>query len=125
MSLCVLAGGKITVIAATAFSLSWIHSVEKIEWQEDWAIVDAEFVLTEARVKGSGAGMDPGAGARLVDGWWTWHPEAPPVGTLHLAASGTTVSGWKICYGPQDDCTVFGEMAGDTIALAECGPEGG
>ena len=61
MSLCILAGGKVTVIAATAFSLSWIHSVEKIEWQEDWAIVDAEFVLTEARVKGSGAGMDPGA----------------------------------------------------------------
>jgi len=28
----------------------------------------------QARVKGFGAGMEPPAGARLVDGWFQWRP---------------------------------------------------
>ncbi|MGO4839058.1 DUF1850 domain-containing protein, partial [Rhizobiaceae sp. 2RAB30] len=38
MSLCVVAAGKTTVLAASLFTLSWTHSVEKTRWEEDWRV---------------------------------------------------------------------------------------
>ncbi|KJS14557.1 MAG: hypothetical protein VR78_10010, partial [Hoeflea sp. BRH_c9] len=96
LALCIVAGGKAMTIATAVFSLSWSHSVEKTEWRENWRITEQGLELTEARVKGSGAGMDPGEGARLEDGWWVWTPETPLAPELVLAASGATVSAWRL-----------------------------
>ena len=41
MSLCILAAGKVTVLAVSAFTLSWTHSVEKVRWEEDWLVTPA------------------------------------------------------------------------------------
>ena len=65
MSLCILAAGKTVTLAVAAFTLSWTHSVEKTRWEEDWAITPAGLQIVEARVKGSGAGMEPAEGAVL------------------------------------------------------------
>ena len=59
MSLCILSGAKLTTIAISLFTLSWTHSVEKIEWQENWQINKSNLEIVEARIKGSGAGMPP------------------------------------------------------------------
>ena len=59
MSLCVLTGTKVTTFAISFFTLVWTHSVEKVEWQEDWKIINSKLKIVEARVKGSGAGMEP------------------------------------------------------------------
>jgi len=115
---CILAAGKTLALAATAFTLSWTHSVEKTEWREAWAVTPAGLVLTEARVKGSGAGMDPGEGARQVDGWWVWTPEGPPVPELALAASGATVSPWTLCT--DAGCLDLGAAAGEPLVIAPC-----
>ncbi len=66
MSLCILTGAKITTIAISFFTLSWTHSVEKTEWQEDWKINNTKLELIEARVQGSGAGMDPPDGSKYT-----------------------------------------------------------
>lgn len=118
MSLCILAGGKTAVLAVSAFTLSWTHSVEKIEWQEDWRVTPAGLVLDLARVKGSGAGMEPGDGAVLKDGWWVWAPETGTVPELRLAASGKTVSGWRLCHA--GGCEELGVTAGDGLTLKPC-----
>ena len=68
MSLCILAAGKTTVLAVSAFTLSWTHSVEKTRWEEDWRVTPAGLEIVEARVKGSGAGMEPPEGA-VLEGW--------------------------------------------------------
>lgn len=117
-ALCVIAAGKTTMIAATAFTLSWTHSVEKTEWRETWAVTDKGLVVTEASVKGSGAGMDPGEGAVLKDGWWVWRPKLPPVAHLALAASGATLSPWTLCAG--DECLTLGVKLGETAMVAPC-----
>ena len=93
MSLCVVTGGKVLTLAVTAFTLSWTHSVEKTGWQEDWQLAGQGLQLREARVKGSGAGMDPGEDAVLKDGWWVWQPDLPVQTELRLAASGATGAG--------------------------------
>ncbi|HMA13557.1 MAG TPA: DUF1850 domain-containing protein, partial [Kiloniellaceae bacterium] len=99
----------------------WTHSVEKTAWQESWALTPEGLVLTEARVKGSGAGMDPGEGAREIDGWWVWQPKAPPVPELVLASSGATASGWQLCHA--QGCVELGQAAGAPVVIEPCHPE--
>jgi hypothetical protein len=118
LALCVAAGGKMVAIATTLFTLSWTHSVEKTEWSESWRLTAQGLELTEARVKGSGAGMDPGEGARLEDGWWVWSPQTPVVPELVLASSGATVSAWRLCH--QDGCMDLGAAAQEPIRISPC-----
>lgn len=119
---CILAGAKAMSFAASLFSLSWTHSVERTEWREDWAVTPAGLRLTTARVKGSGAGMEPGDGAVLNDGWWEWHPTNPPIGELRLAASGATGGGWTLCHA--GGCVELGAAAGEDVVLAPCTENG-
>lgn len=116
--LCVIAAGKTLAFAATAFTLSWSHSVEKTTWAEHWKLTPDGFVVAQASVEGSGAGMDPPEGSRLVDGKWVYVPKLPPQERLVLAASGATVSGWKLCAG--GECTVLGRKAGKPIVIERC-----
>lgn len=118
MSLCVIAAGKATVLAATAFTLSWTHSVEKTGWEEDWLAADDALTVVEARIKGSGAGMEPPEGARLEGGWWVYAPALPALPRLVLAASGATQSGWRLCAG--NDCLTLGAEPGDTVVIEPC-----
>jgi hypothetical protein len=68
MSICFIAGGIAKALQVTAFTLVWTHSVQKTDWQEDWQVSAGGLTLVEARIKGSSAGIDPPAEARLVDG---------------------------------------------------------
>lgn len=113
-----IASGKAIAVAAGVFTLGWTHSVEGIEWRERWAVTDAGLVLQEARVKGSGAGMEPGDGARREDGWWIWQPQMQPLPQLVLAVSGATASGWTIC--DTGGCRELGRRPGEPIVLRGC-----
>jgi hypothetical protein len=122
MSICILAAGKTTMLAATVFTLSWTHSVEKIRWQENWKVTPAGLQVVEARIKGSGAGMDPPEGSVLKDGWWVYAPKVAPLSRLVLAASGATGGGWSLCT--PDGCTLIGERPGDPAVVTVCGNDG-
>jgi hypothetical protein len=117
-ALCILAAGKASVVAASLFTLSWEHSVEKVRWEEDWRVTPAGLEIVEARVKGSGAGMEPPEGSTLVDGWWVYAPVIGPVPELVLAASGATSQGWLLCT--HDDCMTLGAAAIEPVRLAPC-----
>src|ERR1700712_3991522 len=69
LSLCLASAGVVKALSVAAFTLVWTHSVEKVEWQEDWRVTPNGLVLAQARVKGSGAGIGAPPGARLIDGW--------------------------------------------------------
>ncbi len=96
MSLCLASAGVVKSLAVTAFTLSWVHSVEKIEWQEDWQITPQGLQIVQARVKGSGAGMEPPPEARLVDGFFRWTPRLEPLPEVVLGNSGLAGE-WHIC----------------------------
>jgi hypothetical protein len=117
LALCI-AGAKALTIAATSFTLGWTHSVQKTEWREDWTVGPAGLTLVEARVKGSGAGMEPGENAVLKDGWWVWQPDVKAVPVLVLAASGATGTGWRLCTA--GGCHDLGETEGDPVRLSAC-----
>lgn len=99
MAVCLIQGVKVSVIAAQAFTLAWTHTVEKTDWEEDWRLLPADNVLSleTARIKGSGAGMEPAEDARLVNGWWQYHPKGRQLRELHLANNGGAAGAWRIC----------------------------
>ena len=95
-ALCVVVGGVLAAtLPAQTFTLSWQHSVQKTRWEERYRIADDALVREEARVEGSGAGMDPAPDARYGDGTWRWHPDTR-LQELTLAASAFTAD-YTLC----------------------------
>lgn len=89
-------------VATKRFTLAWTHSIEKVRWEEDYAVVTApgpgraELLALTARVKGSAAGMEPPPDAVLKDGWYSYTPaERAPAG-LPLSRSGF-VPDYELC----------------------------
>lgn len=75
------------------FTLAWVHSIEKVRWEEDYSTdFDGAPVLLagQARIKGSAAGMEPPAEAVLDNGWYTYQPDVRPAVPLRLTRSAYT-----------------------------------
>lgn len=127
MSLCIAAGTASLVLAMQAFTLEWTHSVERTTWREAWQVTAEGLVLAEARIKGSGAGMEPPPEAVLRDGWFVYRPDLEPVARLRLAVSGATAAGWRLCSG--SDCvdleTLLPGAAGELVLSACSSPSAG
>lgn len=115
MPLCFSAGAVVTVLAIESFTLAWTHSVEKIRWEEDWRVESGRLRIVEARIRGSGAGMEPPEGAVLENGIWRYAPRLAPIERLRLANSGFTTA-YELCIGQR--CRPLAERSGD----AENGP---
>ncbi len=115
---CLLIGAVAVALSGDRFTLEWTHSVEKVDWREEWIVNEDGLRLMKAAIKGSGAGMEPGPNAKLENGWWVWRPNRPPVPVLILAASGATPSAWRLCDG--DDCRDLGAEAGNAITIKPC-----
>lgn len=120
--ICIFETGRMLVLAATAFTLSWTHSVERSRWEEDWQITPAGLAIVEARIRGSGAGMEPSAEAELENGWWVYVPFVPPQEELLLAASGETTEGWDLCAA--DQCMEIGASSGQPVRIRACRRDG-
>lgn len=75
-ALCLMAGTLQVAVPAQQFTLRWQHTIEKIDWEEDYSIAGEWFYLSSARVRGSGAGMEPPPGSYYAKGVWHYRP--PP-----------------------------------------------
>jgi hypothetical protein len=96
LSLCLASAGIVKTLGIAAFTLAWTHSIEKVDWQEDWRVTPQGLELVQARVKGSGAGMEPPSDARLVDGWFQWRPHRAAMPEVVLGNSGAAGE-WRLC----------------------------
>ena len=112
VSLCLASAGVVKMLSVTAFTLAWTHSIEKVEWQEDWRITPAGLELTQARVKGSGAGMEPPPEARLIDGWFQWRPRRPAMPEVVLGNSGAAGE-WRLCH--DGNCRTLSDILGHPV----------
>jgi hypothetical protein len=121
MSLCLAAGALVVALGADEITLRWRHSVQKTLWEEVWRETPTGLILAEARIEGSGAGMDPPDGARLIDGFWRWTPKLPPQHEIVMRRSGATAD-WQVCVAGA--CRPMGEYLpaeADPVALRACG----
>lgn len=120
MTFCLMVGAALLSLPTPDFTLRWTHSVEKIDWLENWQIAGSNLTLTRVAIKGSGAGMEPADNAKLENGWWVWQPMTE-IPHLTLAASGATGAGWHLCS--QTDCHDLGAKAGPAITIKPCDPQ--
>lgn len=112
LSLCLASAGVVKALSVAAFTLAWTHSIEKVEWQEDWRVTPRGLELTQARVKGSGAGMEPPPEARLVDGWFQWRPARAAMPEVILGNSGMAGE-WRLCHDGQ--CNTLSAILGHDV----------
>jgi hypothetical protein len=122
--LCLGAGAVAASLAIESFTLTWTHSIEKIRWEEDWRIAGHALVIDEARIRGSGAGMEPPAGSVLKDGVWHYRPALPPQAMLRLTHSPFT-AGYTLCTASV--CLPLADLLPDidnnaVIEIRECPP---
>lgn len=87
LALCLTVGAQQVAIPVTRFTLAWQHSVEKVRWEEDYIVAAPWLFAAGARIRGSGAGMEPPAGAVLQDGVWHYAPGNRWLRALTLARS--------------------------------------
>ena len=92
-----MVAGALTVgLPTTHFTLRWQHSIEKISWEEDYALAGPWLAITGARIRGSGAGMDPPDGAWLDHGVWHYRLVDPWRKEVVLARS-PYVRDYELC----------------------------
>jgi hypothetical protein len=115
LSLCLASAGIVKTLALASFTLAWTHSIEKIEWQEDWRVTPDGLELVQARVRGSGAGMEPSPSARLVEGWFQWQPAPAPMPEVALGNSGAAGE-WRLCADGQ--CRTLSDIFGLPIGAS-------
>lgn len=122
MNLCLMAGAFVVSLGVPQITLAWTHSVEKIAWEEDIALTEAGVTLIEARIKGSGAGMEPPPEARLEGGFWRWKPSVPPQREIVMRRSGATAD-WRVCVkGSCQPMHAFVPAKADPVVLRACAP---
>ena len=98
LGLCLgLAGALWAQVPAAQFTLSWNHTIEKIRWEEDYNITPNGFILTEARVKGTGAGMEIPHDAIFKAGSWHYTPNLPPLVRLKLGRT-PEAGDYSLCF---------------------------
>ena len=112
----VLAAGLALMNADETFQLVWTHSVEKVEWREDWRISDGRLLLEQASVAGSGAGMEPPPQAVFRDGRYVWQP-GTVVEELVLARSDFTRD-WRFCV--EGGCRALPSAENGVTRLMAC-----
>jgi hypothetical protein len=115
LSLCLASAGVAKALSLAAFTLVWTHSIEKVDWQEDWRVTPAGLELVAARVKGSGAGMEPPPEARLVDGWFTWQPSRAAMAEVALGNSGAAGE-WRLCA--DGHCRTLSDIFGHPVGAS-------
>jgi hypothetical protein len=97
IGLCLVAASMAISLPLQSFTLAWTHSIEKVRWEEDYRIWNGRLTLVEARIRGSGAGMEPPDGAVLKDGVWHYQPALPPQDRVRLTRS-SYVADYDLCW---------------------------
>ncbi len=119
--------GPSVFVPVSKFTLAWTHSIEKVRWEEDYAVWPSKtagappvLVAVAARVRGSGAGMEPPPDAQLTHGWYEYKPTQRYPAELRLTRSGFTAD-YDWCT--SGTCRTMGELLatnGGVTVLTPC-----
>lgn len=121
-----LAGAVWAQLPVSHFTLAWHHTIEKIRWEEDYRVTPQGLLLGEARVRGSGAGMEIPQGAQLKNGSWHYRRPLPPLQPLILGRT-PEAGDFELCL--EGNCQLMSVWVGPpnthdaAIALWACGSE--
>lgn len=121
--ICIAVAASAIVLARfpDAVTLAWQHTVEKTRWEETYRREGGHLLLVEARVAGTGAGMDIPDDARLDNGMWRYRPQLPPLNEVVITNS-MLPNGYEICA--TAGCVRLRDLIGEEqrpLRLSACG----
>ena len=121
-----LVAGLLLAQFGDQITLRWTHSIQKTAWEEDYRRDGDALRLIAARVRGTGAGMEPPPGAVLRDGAWHYSPAIPPLPRLELHHSPHTAPYVVCSAGTCRPVTEWlpGLPAEAVLELAPCAADG-
>ena len=108
-----LAGVVWAQVPTSAFTLAWNHTIEKIRWEEDYRVTPDGLLLGEARIKGSGAGMEAPDDATLHEGAWHYKRQLPPMQPLRVGRT-PEAGDYQLCF--EGTCHPLSEWLGPPTA---------
>ena len=122
MSICIAVALSSAILARLPdrVTLAWEHTVEKVRWEEDYVATGDMLVLAQARLRGTGAGMEMPPDAELVDGTWRYRPELPALPGIYLRNLQLPL-GYDVCW--DGHCTRLRALVGprdDLLTLSSC-----
>jgi hypothetical protein len=123
--ICLIAGLLVAPLG-NDITLRWTHSIQKTVWEEDYRRAGNSLRLVEARVRGTGAGMEPPEGSVLKDGAWHYTPRLPLLPRIALRHS-QYVPAYTLCSAERCqpvDAWLPGLPDDAVIELAPCRPAG-
>lgn len=94
------------------FTLAWNHTIEKIRWEEDYRVTEQGLVLEEARVRGTGAGMEIPEDARLENGSWHYRRQLQLLQPLSLGRT-PEAGDYQLCFDGQ--CHAMSQWIGAPV----------
>lgn len=96
-------------LPARNLTLAWTHSIERVRWEERYTVLapgdsgarcaplpNGALCPLQARVVGSGAGMEPAPHARWRAGGYEWAPAPTPLPALRLMHSAHAAD-YRLC----------------------------
>lgn len=105
LSLAAASAAPPVFVPADRFTLAWTHSIEKVRWEEDYAVLASDtpgqppvLQALRARIRGSAAGMEPPDDAVLRNGWYEYTPRMVSPQALRLTRSPYTAD-YAWCVG--------------------------
>jgi hypothetical protein len=104
-----LAGAVWAFVPVPSFTLAWDHTIEKIRWEEDYRVTPDGLLLGEARVRGSGAGMEIPDGATKQNGAWRYQRSLPALQPLRLGRT-PEAGDYQLCT--DNGCQLFSKWIG-------------
>lgn len=118
-ALCIVTGAHLVTLPVNAFTLRWRHTIEKVLWEEDYLVAGDWLLLTRARIRGSGAGMDPPPDAVREGDAWSYRPSDRWRREVQLARS-TIGEDYTLCV--DGACRPLSALVpvGRTTTLAAC-----
>ena len=118
-ALCISVGTQLVRLPVTAFTLQWQHTVEKVLWEEDYLIAGDWLLLSRARIRGSGAGMEPPPDAVRNGATWSYRPANRWYRSIELARS-SVGEDYALCV--DHDCRPLEAIVGrGPTRLSACG----
>ena len=119
IGLCIASAGLSAFVPISEFTLGWMHSIERVRWEEDWRIHSTDqglqLHLHGARILGSAAGMEPPDGAILIDGAWHYSLDLQ-LPELVLTHSRFT-SGYDLCHNGRCQALIASLSGLETLPL--------
>jgi hypothetical protein len=122
VGICIIVALSSAVLVALPdrVTLRWTHTVEKVRWEEDYAVDGNALVVTEARIRATGAGMEMPPDATLSGGAWHYRPALPPLPRIYIRNT-ELPSGYDVCWDGQ--CRRLRSLIGSDdrlLALVPC-----